>query len=185
MAHRICPVWVGFLLANPLRRLLTRPESLLAPYVKPGMTVVEVGPAMGFFSIPMAQMVGSNGRLVTVDVQEGMLKRLRTRAAKVGVADRIDARLCPPDSLGVGDLNGKADFGFLFAVAHEVPDQRKLFADLAAALKPGAKLLFAEPAGHVKEEEFGASLALAQQSGLKVVDRLRIRGSVAALLRKE
>ncbi len=184
MAHRICPVWVGFLLANPLRRLLTRPESLLAPYVKPGMTVVEVGPAMGFFSIPMAQLIGPSGRLVTVDVQEGMLKRLRKRATKAGVADRIDVRLCPPDSLGIGDLSGTADFGFLFAVAHEVPNQGNLFTEVAAALKPGATLLFAEPAGHVKDEEFAASLALAKQAGMSVADRPHIKGSVAALLRK-
>ncbi len=184
MAHRVCPVWLGFVLANPLRRLLTNPEKLLAPYVEPGMTVLEIGPGMGFFSIPMAQIVGPNGKLVTVDVQEGMLKRLGKRATRAGLADRMDVRLCPPDSLGIDDLNGKADFGFLFAVAHEVPDQGKLFIELAAALKPGATLLFAEPAGHVKDEEFAASLALANQAGLSVVDRPHIKGSVAALLRK-
>ena len=47
-AHRVCPWWLGYWLASPLRRLLHDPHTLLAPYVQPGMTVVEPGPGMGF-----------------------------------------------------------------------------------------------------------------------------------------
>jgi len=39
----VCPVWVGYLLASPLRKLLQNPDKILAPYVKPGMTVLDVG----------------------------------------------------------------------------------------------------------------------------------------------
>jgi cyclopropane fatty-acyl-phospholipid synthase-like methyltransferase len=37
---------------------------MLGPYVKPGMTVLDVGCGMGFFSIGMARMVGDEGRVI-------------------------------------------------------------------------------------------------------------------------
>ena len=49
MAEHVCPVWVGYLLASPVRKLFDNPEKVLAPYVKEGMTVLDVGSAMGFF----------------------------------------------------------------------------------------------------------------------------------------
>ena len=52
MAEDVCPVWVAYLLASPLRKLLQNPERILAPCVHEGMTVVDIGCAMGFFSLP-------------------------------------------------------------------------------------------------------------------------------------
>lgn len=185
MAERVCPVWVGYLLLSPLRKWLQNPARILQPHVSPGMTVIEVGPAMGFFSIPLAQMIGPDGRLICIDVQEGMLRRLRNRAEKAGVAEVIETRLCPAESLGIDDLKSKADFALLFAVAHEVPGQQKLFIELSSALKPGGTLLLAEPRGHVKPQAFEQSLTWAKESGLEVVDRPKIRSSQSALLRKQ
>jgi hypothetical protein len=46
MAHRVCPWWIGYLLANPLRRWLGQdPAKILSPYVREGMTVLEPGSA--------------------------------------------------------------------------------------------------------------------------------------------
>jgi hypothetical protein len=50
MAHGVCPWWLGYLLASPLRRLMMDPRKLLAPYVHEGMTVLEPAPGMGFFA---------------------------------------------------------------------------------------------------------------------------------------
>ena len=93
MSERVCPVWVGYLLASPLRKFAHNPDKILSPYVKEGMTVLDIGSAMGFFSIPMAQMVGPEGKVICVDMQEKMLERLQKRAHKAGVADRIETRL--------------------------------------------------------------------------------------------
>jgi len=48
------------------------------------MTVLEPGPGMGFFPLEALQMVGSNGRVVAVDVQPKMLEVLRRRARRAG-----------------------------------------------------------------------------------------------------
>jgi hypothetical protein len=36
MKRKIYPVWVGYLLANPLRKFMHNPNKILKPYVKKG-----------------------------------------------------------------------------------------------------------------------------------------------------
>jgi hypothetical protein len=43
MAKKVCPVWIGHLLASPLRRLVQNPKKILGPYVTSGMTVLDFG----------------------------------------------------------------------------------------------------------------------------------------------
>lgn len=168
MAHRVCPWWVGYLLASPLRRLLQNPRAILHPFVKEGMTVLEPGPGMGFFTLELARMVGPAGRVVAVDVQPKMLAGLRRRAAGAGLQDRIETRQAGGEGMGVLDLHGKVDLVLAFAVVHELADAARFFAEAAATLKPGGRLLLAEPRGHVSEGEFASTLALAAGAGFHV-----------------
>ena len=184
MAEEVCPWWVGYLLVSPLRRLFQKPEALLAPYVEEGMTVMDVGCAMGFFSLPLAERVGTGGRVVCVDLQERMIRSLRKRAARAGLENRIEMRVCSTESLGTGDLEGAVDFALAFAVVHEVPEQARLLAEIYGALRVGGRFLLAEPAGHVSDKSFAESIAAAEAAGLSVVDRPRIRMSHAALFER-
>ncbi len=172
------------MLASPLRRRFHKPEQILAGLVAPGMTVVDVGPGMGFFSLPMAQMVGPDGTVVCVDVQEGMLRSLQRRAAARGLVDRVTTRVCSPTSLGLADFAGNVDFVLAFAVVHELPDASSSLAEVSQALRPGAQCLLAEPTGHVSTQAFEETLAAASRAGLTVVSRPHIRRCYAALLRK-
>ena len=103
MKHHVCPWWLGYLLASPLRRLLQDPAKILAPYIREGMTVLEPGPGMGFFTLELARLVGAGGRVIAVDVQPKMLDRLKRRAGTAGVSERVHARVCSSDSLGLAD----------------------------------------------------------------------------------
>lgn len=104
MAQRVCPHWVGCLLLNPLRRLIHNPDQILASYVTGGMTVLDIGPGMGFFTLPLARMVGPGGKVIGVDIQEGMLSALQRRAQAVHLAERIVTRLLPADLSRAGRL---------------------------------------------------------------------------------
>ena len=186
MSERICPWWLGYLLASPVRRWLMGqdPGELLAPYVCPGMTALEPGPGMGFFTLELARLVGDSGRVIAIDVQQKMLDGLRRRAAKAGLAIRIEARLAGQNSLDISDLANHVDFVLAFAMVHEMPKGNHFFAEAAQAMKPAAMLLLAEPSGHVKGEAFEGELAEAQAAGLSVEKRPAIRHSHAALLHK-
>ena len=148
------------------------------------MTVLEPGPGMGFFTLELARLVGGSGRVIAVDIQPRMLDGLRRRAAKAGVLDRLDARLAAPDSLGLADLAGVVDFTLAFAVVHELPAAAPFFREVAAASKPGARLLLAEPAGHVTASAFDVESRAALDAGFAPVDTPSLSRSHAALLER-
>lgn len=184
MSHRVCPWWIGYLLLSPIRRWLYKPETILSPYVHEGMTVLEPGPGMGFFTVPLARLVGASGRVVAIDLQPKMIQALKRRAEKTNVLDRVHARVNSADTLGIDDLTGKVDFTLAFAMVHELPDAARFFAEVSRASKPGAHLLLAEPKGHVDDAKFAAELAAAAASHLQLKARPEIRRSHAALLVK-
>jgi SAM-dependent methyltransferase len=182
MSHSVCPWWLGWLLVNSLRRLWQDPHAIVGPYVRPGMTVLEPGPGMGFFTLELARLVGPEGRVVAVDLQPRMLQALKRRSARAGLLARIDARLSRGASLGIDELAGTFDFVLAFAVVHELPDRAAFFAEAAHALKPTGRVLLAEPRGHVSEADFVATLTAAERAGFREEGRPAIRGSRGLLL---
>lgn len=148
--HHVCPWWMGYFLIHPLRRFMQDPVKILAPHVRKGMTVLEIGPGMGYFTITLARMVGPTGKVVAVDIQDKMLSALRKQAMTNGMSDRVETRITQPGSLGVSDLSGRVDFAFAFAVVHEVPDKERLSEEVHSALKPGGTLFMADPVSHFR-----------------------------------
>ena len=137
MGPHVCPWWGGYFIDNRLRRWIHNPVRILAPCVKPDMTVMDFGCGMGMFSIAMAQLVGSKGRVIAVDLQQKMLDVLQKRARKAGVLDRIRTHRCEPDSIG---LDEPVDFALAFYSAHEVPDLRRLLGEIHGSLRPQGRL---------------------------------------------
>ncbi|MCG6963982.1 MAG: class I SAM-dependent methyltransferase [Acidobacteria bacterium] len=182
MARHVCPWWLGYWLVNPLRRLLENPREILQSFVREGMTVLEPGCGMGFFTLDLARLVGPSGLVVAVDLQERMLAGLRRRAARAGLLQRIDIRKAGPEGLCIGDLENRVDLACLLHMVHEVPDQAAFFAEISAALRPGGRLLIVEPKGHVSQPAFEDSLAMAAQQGLIAVDAPALRSGRAAVL---
>jgi len=177
----MCPWWVGFFIDNWIRRLIHNPEKILSRYVKAGMTVVDVGCGMGIFSIGAARLVGPEGRVISVDVQEKMLQHLMRRARKAGVASRITRVKTDGGRIGVTE---KADFVLTFYMVHEVPDHDSFLREVASILKPGGQYLLVEPPRHVSKEDYDATVAIVERAGLEAVETPRIRGSYATLFRK-
>lgn len=184
MGKRICPWWLGYLLASPVRRLFQDPASIVQPYVRQGMTVLEPGPGMGFFTLELARRVGPKGRVVAVDVQPRMIAGLKRRLARAGLLERVDARVATADSLGLSDLRGKIDFALAMAVVHETPGPGWFFGQVAETMKPGGIVLLAEPSGHVKDADFKAEIDAAAGAGLVVTEHPAVRHCQTALLKK-
>ena len=184
MAERVCPPWMGYLLINPLRKLLEKPDKLLGQFVEKGMTVLEPGSGMGYFTLPLARMVGPEGRVVAVEIQPKMLAVLERRAHKACLAQRIEFRQAKEESLDVADLAGAVDFVAALHVVHEVPDQISFFTEVKESLKPERKLLVVEPRGHVSEDQFTQTLLIAEEIGFELGATSRRMGGRVALLTK-
>jgi len=181
MASHVCPGWVGHLLLTRFRRWIHDPRKWLGPFVREGMVVLEPGPAMGFFTLDLARMVGPSGRVVAVDLQENMIEALRRRARQSDLLERIDLRLGRPDSLGVEDLDGRVDLVVAIFVVHEMPDAGAFYAEAYRALRPGGRLILAEPRIHVSKSEFERSVAAASGAGFSREARAPFSGPHAAL----
>lgn len=167
----VCPWWLGYLLVSPLRRLIERPERILGPYVRPGMSVLEVGCGMGFFTLPLARMVGSAGHVLCVHIQPRMLSALSRRARRVGLSSRIETRQCDAATLGLVDRASAFDLAVLIHVLHELPDAAAALSEIRAALNPEGRVLLIEPPGHVSADAFEAQLQAAHSAGLAVESR--------------
>lgn len=183
--HHVCPFWVGYLLACPVRKLLQNPDKILKPYVNEAMTAADIGCAMGFFSLPLAKMVGTNGKVVCVDIQEKMIRKLEKRAAKAGLSGRIETIVCNDKSLGLGDFKGKIDFALAIGVVHEVGDPARFFSEMKEAMKPAGKLLVAEGKSFVSETDFERTVSVAKHNGFEVTDRPQINRGRTVLLEKK
>jgi len=184
MAGRVCPWWLGYFLACPIRRFLENPDRLLSGMVQPGMTVLDVGCAMGFFTLPAARLVGPEGRVIAVDLQEKMISSLGRRARRAGLSDRIETRVCSEHTLGVGDLNGSVDLVLALHVVHEVPDRDRLMSELYQATRQSGHLLVVEPKGHVSADDFATTVAAAERAGFAMVRHCLARRGRGALLVK-
>jgi ubiquinone/menaquinone biosynthesis C-methylase UbiE len=165
-AGNVCPWWLCATFDNPLRRLIHNPDRILAGLVRPGETALDIGCGMGYFSIPLARLVGPGGKVICVDLQEQMLAGVRRRAERAGVADRIRLHRAGTDGL---ELEETADFALAFWMLHEVPAQAAFLAEVIACLRPSARLLVVEPRLHVSGAAFERSVDVARSVGLEPI----------------
>jgi ubiquinone/menaquinone biosynthesis C-methylase UbiE len=163
--EHVCPWWACYLFDNPVRKLFHDPYEMLSPYVKPGFTVIDIGPGMGYFTIPLLKLVGKEGKVIAIDIQEKMLAVLKRRAIKAGVDSRLITHLSEPDDFG---LKEKADFIVAFWMLHEVTDKIKFLEDLKKLMKRTASALIVEPRLHVTKIAFDRTIQMAEESGLKL-----------------
>jgi ubiquinone/menaquinone biosynthesis C-methylase UbiE len=92
--NRVCPVKRAGSLDNRFRRWLQDPQKILRPYIKEGMTVLDVGCGPGFFTVDMALMVGKSGRVIAADLQAGMLQKLREKIQETELEECIVLHKC-------------------------------------------------------------------------------------------
>jgi ubiquinone/menaquinone biosynthesis C-methylase UbiE len=82
--------------------LVQDPKKILKDYVKEGMTVLDVGCGPGFFSVEIADMVGASGKVIAVDLQQGMLDKIKNKIERTGIENIIELHKCEEDSFLYG-----------------------------------------------------------------------------------
>jgi SAM-dependent methyltransferase len=169
--------WVLFLPRWPIsaRRL----RRILEP--RAGERMLEVGPGVGIYSLPIAAALAPNGSLDAFDVQPEMLADLMKRARRAGMTNVVttqgDAQRLPyPDRT--------FDAAYLVGVLGEIPDPAAALSELRRVLKPEGRLVVGEalvvdPDGvrfpTLCEMARRAGFALERRSGLPFVYFARFR----------
>lgn len=99
----------GFVIDNILRRLFRPPERFLTRYLQPGNTAADLGCGPGFFTLPMAKIVGSGGKVYAVDFDPRSIEHLRRRAERQGRLQTIEP--CAASAAEIGHIqNASVDF---------------------------------------------------------------------------
>lgn len=183
--EKTCPWRRSHGFAGKLRHLIQNPVAILSPYITEGMTVLDIGCGMGFLSVPAARMVGESGKVVMVDLQHKMLAGAMKELAAAGLSARAFPVQCTQQSLAISAFDGKVDFACAFMVVHEATDKSLMLAEIYRSLKPGGRLLIAEPIIHVSPENYAETLSLAQQIGFQIAGEApAIRICMANILHK-
>ena len=175
----VCPAEAAGGLDNSFRRWLQNPEKILKPYIKEGMTVLDLGCGPGVFTIEIAKMVEASGKVFAADLQEGMLEIVAGKIKGTSIEQRVHLHKCQTTSIG---LSEKTDFILAFWMVHEVPDHERLFEELKSILKPGGKLFIIEPRIHVTRMAFEKMTAGLIRIGFQITGRPKIFFSRAILL---
>lgn len=178
MQNRVCPSFLSGAFNNKLRLLLHNPHSILGDYVKPGDIVADIGCGPGFFSLPLAEMVGEEGSVIALDVQKEMLDKLHLAAQNRNLQSRIRLHQCNENSLGIYE---KVDFALAFWMVHEVPNTKEFLDQVVTILKPEGLFLMVEPKVHTSYSTFQEEINLACSSGLKPYKKVSVNISRAIL----
>jgi ubiquinone/menaquinone biosynthesis C-methylase UbiE len=176
---QVCPWWLIGTFDNPLRRLIHDPQRILEGLVLAGQQAADIGCGMGYFTIPLARLVGSEGKVYAIDVQDGMLAGVKRRASRAGLLERISLQRVSAGWMGLPE---QVDFALAFWMVHETPDITAFLRQVHVLLKPGGKLLMVEPIMHVGKAAFECTLESARAGGFKPVGQLSVRFSRAMLL---
>lgn len=180
--NRVCPVELAGSLDNKFRRWLQNPYKILAPYVKEGMKVLDIGCGPGFFSIEMAKIVGQTGKVIAADLQEGMLWKIQDKISGTELEKIIQLHKTEKDKINV---NEKVDFALAFYMVHEVPNKESLFKELKNILVEKGKLLIVEPPMHVSKKAFETTMDLARGIGFSVIQGFKLSLGRYAVLTNE
>jgi SAM-dependent methyltransferase len=136
------PQFLANSIDHPLRRRLQPPyETAVRHGIEPGMTVLEVGPGSGTYTLGAAERAGPNGRVVTVDIEPKMIERVLCKAEANGVTN-IEARVADVYDLPYDD--GSFDAIYMLAVIGEIPDPDRAMRQFYRVLAPEGTLAFSE-----------------------------------------
>ena len=177
----VCPWWLISLFDNPLRRFFHNPEKMFKTYIYEGMTIFDIGCGMGYFTIGLAKLTGSKGKVIAIDLQQEMLNGVKLRAARAGVSQQVHLQQCNSDNLGINKIG---DFALTFWMAHEVPNIKHFMTQIFLNLKSEGKYLLVEPIIHVSKRKFHSMMDVAFHTGFKRVDHPSISFSRSVLFEK-
>ncbi|MBM3255939.1 MAG: class I SAM-dependent methyltransferase [Candidatus Moranbacteria bacterium] len=123
------------------------PETVAADWnIKKGEVVADLGCGGGYFTIPTARMVGDEGKVYAVDVMEGPIESVKSRAYLAGLSNIIAIRadLEGKESLSKWVKAGECDKVLLANVLYTSKKKNAIISEARRILKKKGNLIVVE-----------------------------------------
>ncbi len=163
-----CPYGQRFWVEAP-HPFITRDRLREALEPQPGERILEIGPGTGYYTLDLAEWVGSEGAVEVFDVQQEMLDHTIRRARERGLWNvnptQGDAQELPYE-------DSSFDAAILITVLGEIPDQEAALREVARVLRPGGRLIVGELFGDPHMVTLGSLQRRAESAGLKLERRV-------------
>ena len=161
---------------DPARDAWQRPADVMHLLdLRPGMTVADLGAGTGYFEPHLARLVGPTGHVLALDVEPEMVRYLRDRAAREGLAN-VEARIVPPDDPTLPPHG--VDRVLIVDTWHHISDREAYARKLAAGLTPGGTVTVVD---FTRESAMGPPVS-ARVPPDQVVAELAAGGLLAAVV---
>jgi SAM-dependent methyltransferase len=135
-----CPYSARFSILVP-RPLLSAQRLVAALEVRRGQRILEIGPGIGAYTVPVARALGDQGTLDVFDIQQEMLDHTMRTAARRGLGNLRPA-LGSAEQLPYED--DTFDAVFMVTVLGEINDQAPALREMRRVLKPRGRLVVGE-----------------------------------------
>jgi ubiquinone/menaquinone biosynthesis C-methylase UbiE len=161
-----CPTLLAWSLENPaFQRVSGTWTTLDRMELRPGQRILEIGPGPGRLLIPAAERVLPNGEAVGIDIQPGMIERLKAGAKRANVTN-LTAILGDATQPHVPEAS--FDLVFLCTVLGEVPDRAAVLKQGFRSLKSGGVLSITEKFGDPHYQSRSTVKRLAEKVGFRL-----------------
>jgi ubiquinone/menaquinone biosynthesis C-methylase UbiE len=136
------PEFFAELIDNPWRRTIQPPsKTALRHGIQPGMTVLEVGPGTGTYTVAAARRAGEEGKIVAIDIEPKMVERVRKRMAKEGL---MNIELQVADAHNIPFEDGTFDVIYMITVMGEIPSPEAALREFRRVLSPTGTIALSE-----------------------------------------
>ena len=164
----------GWLIRHKREREESALEMRRALGLRPGLVVCDLGSGNGYHSLPMAQAVAPDGRVLAVDIQPEMLIMLKERADRQEIQniDRIIGEGHDPHL-----PEASCDLVLMVDVYHEFSYPEPMLTAIRRALRPGGRVVLVE----YREED--ASVPIKPEHKMskeQIIKEMRANGFVPA-----
>jgi len=151
---------------DPERDAWQKPHAVIeALALKPDAAVADLGAGTGYFAARLANML-PKGIVYAVDLEPDMVRYLGERAKREGLANLKPVQA----AAGEARLPAKVDLVLLVDVYHHIEARERYFRQLAASLRPGARIAVIDfrldsPEGPPKSARIAPERVKAEMSG--------------------
>jgi ubiquinone/menaquinone biosynthesis C-methylase UbiE len=161
-----CPYGQRFWIEAP-HPLITRERLRAVLAARDGERILEIGPGTGYYTLELADWVGS-GVVEILDIQQEMLDHTMARAAERGIGNLNptcgDAASLPYPDAGF-------DAVVMITTLGEIPDRESAIGEISRVLRPGGRLVVGELFGDPHFTTPGDLESLGRASGLQFEER--------------